>query len=114
MNEPHDHPDRNAEDQPGQTDAASGQPEPVDGAASASAPAVSEPAVTHPVEPQNQAPEDEATEADLAAAQQAANQAVLAESRNHTRRSFVVAAIGAAAGYGFYRWIENGPGIEMQ
>lgn len=114
MNEPHDHPDRNAEDQPGQTDAASGQPEPVDGAASASAPAVSEPAVTHPVEPQNQAPEDAATEADLAAAQQAANQAVLAESRNHTRRSFVVAAIGAAAGYGFYRWIENGPGIEMQ
>jgi hypothetical protein len=44
----------------------------------------------------------------------AANQAVLAESRKHTRRAFVIAAAGAAAGYGFYRWIDGSPGIGMQ
>lgn len=44
----------------------------------------------------------------------AANEAVLAESRKHTRRAFVAAAVGAAAGYGFYRWIDQSPGIEMQ
>ena len=44
----------------------------------------------------------------------AANDAVLAESRKHTRRAFVAAAAGAAAGYGFYRWIDQSPGIEMQ
>lgn len=40
--------------------------------------------------------------------------AVLAASRKHTRRSFVVAAAGAAAGYGFYHWINHSPNIEMQ
>jgi len=54
------------------------------------------------------------TVARRAAAQQAADEAVLAESRKHTRRSFVVAAAGAAAGYGFYQWIGNSPGVEMQ
>jgi hypothetical protein len=49
-----------------------------------------------------------------AAAQKAADDAVYAESRKHTRRSFVVAAAGVAAGYGFYRWIANSPGDEMQ
>ena len=44
----------------------------------------------------------------------AANDAVLEESRKHTRRAFVAAAAGAAAGYGFYRWIEQSPSIEMQ
>jgi hypothetical protein len=44
----------------------------------------------------------------------AANKAVLAESRKRTRRGFVAAAAGAAAGYGFYRWIDRSPGIEMQ
>ncbi len=44
----------------------------------------------------------------------AANEAVLAESRKHTRRAFVVAAAGAVGGYGFYRWIDQSPGIEMQ
>jgi hypothetical protein len=39
---------------------------------------------------------------------------VLAASRIHTRRSFVVAAVGAAAAYGFYRWIDRSPGDEMQ
>ncbi len=48
------------------------------------------------------------------AAKRAADEEVLAQSRRHTRRAFVVAAAGTAAGYGFYRWIENSPGNEMQ
>ncbi len=44
----------------------------------------------------------------------AANDAVRAESRKHTRRAFVTAAAGAAAGYGFYRWIDRSHNIEMQ
>jgi Oxidoreductase molybdopterin binding domain len=40
--------------------------------------------------------------------------AVLANSRRRTRRSFAVAAAAAAAGYGLYRWIEDGPREEMQ
>jgi hypothetical protein len=44
----------------------------------------------------------------------AANERVLAESRKHTRRAFVAAVAGAAAGYGFYRWIDRSPSIEMQ
>jgi len=44
----------------------------------------------------------------------AANEAVLAESREHTRRAFVLAAAGAVAGYGFYRWIDQSPGVAMQ
>lgn len=43
-----------------------------------------------------------------------ANASVVADSRRHTRRSFVVAAAGAAAGYGFYRWIGSRPQDEMQ
>jgi hypothetical protein len=39
---------------------------------------------------------------------------VLANSRRHTRRSFAIAAAAAAAGYGLYRWIEDGPRDEMQ
>jgi hypothetical protein len=34
--------------------------------------------------------------------------AVLAESRKYTRRSFAVAAVAVAAGYGLHRWIESG------
>ncbi len=37
---------------------------------------------------------------------------VLAESRSHTRRSFVVAGVAAAAGYGFYHWLGDGPSDE--
>jgi Oxidoreductase molybdopterin binding domain len=44
----------------------------------------------------------------------AADGAVLAESRRHTRRAFVVAAVGAAAGYGFYRYLNRAAGIDMQ
>ena len=44
----------------------------------------------------------------------AGDAAVLAASRKHTRRSFVVAAAGAAAGYGLYRWIDQSPSEEMQ
>ena len=45
-----------------------------------------------------------------------ANAAVLAESRLHTRRSFVVAAVSAGAGYGFWRWTQSSfrPGTQMQ
>lgn len=42
------------------------------------------------------------------------NEGVLADSRRHTRRSFVVAAVAAAAGYGIYNWLEHLPGEEMQ
>jgi hypothetical protein len=45
---------------------------------------------------------------------EAANEAVLAKSRRHTRRSFVAAAAGAAAGYGFYRWLDQSVSIQMQ
>ena len=39
---------------------------------------------------------------------------VLATSRKHTRRSFAVAALGAAAGYGIYRWVDYSPSDGMQ
>jgi len=42
------------------------------------------------------------------------NEAVLSDSRRHTRRSFVVATAAAAAGYGVYRWLDRLPGDEMQ
>ena len=35
--------------------------------------------------------------------------AILAASRKRTRRSFAAAVLSAAAGYGVYRWIEDGP-----
>jgi hypothetical protein len=65
------------------------------------------------VESTEQEFQEDVTEA-RQAAQAALDEAVLAESRRRTRRSFVVAAAGAAAGYGFYRWIGNSPGVEMQ
>lgn len=43
----------------------------------------------------------------------AADAGVLAQSRRHTRRSFVVAAASAAAGYGLYHWLEHGPSEQM-
>jgi hypothetical protein len=43
-----------------------------------------------------------------------ADAAVYAESRRHTRRSFVLAGVGAAAGYGLYRLLDAAPGDEMQ
>jgi hypothetical protein len=52
--------------------------------------------------------------AQVARERQAADEVVLAESRRHTRRSFVGAAVGAAAGYGFYRWIADSPERAMQ
>ncbi len=47
-------------------------------------------------------------------AQNAADEQILDESRRHTRRSFAVAAVAAAAGYGFYRWIDNTEEIGRQ
>jgi len=49
-----------------------------------------------------------------AAEQKAADEAVLKESRKQTRRSFVVAAAGAAAGWGLYQWIDGSPRLSMQ
>jgi Oxidoreductase molybdopterin binding domain len=42
------------------------------------------------------------------------NAPVLSDSRRHTRRSFVVAAAAASAGYGLYHWIDHLPANEMQ
>jgi Oxidoreductase molybdopterin binding domain len=49
-----------------------------------------------------------------AAEQEAADAAVLQESRKHTRRSFAIAAAGAAAGWGFYHWIDQSKRLSMQ
>jgi hypothetical protein len=38
---------------------------------------------------------------------------VRAESARRTRRSFLVAAVAAAGGYGFYRWIDRSPGDQL-
>ncbi len=43
-----------------------------------------------------------------------ADTTVLAQSRRHTRRSFVVTAASAAAGYGLYRGLLNAPSSNMQ
>ncbi|HEY2018520.1 MAG TPA: hypothetical protein VGH38_33680, partial [Bryobacteraceae bacterium] len=54
---------------------------------------------------------------DTAAAAEAvakADAAVLAESRQRTRRSFLAAAAAAAAGYGVYRWIDHSALIGRQ
>jgi Oxidoreductase molybdopterin binding domain len=56
---------------------------------------------------------DTAPPAATAAAAQA-DAAVRAESARRTRRNFVVAAAGAAAGYGIYRWIDRSPLIGRQ
>jgi hypothetical protein len=50
-------------------------------------------------------PEIEIASTPSAEEQEAADAAVLKESRKHTRRSFVIAAAGAAVGFGVYQWI---------
>ena len=59
-------------------------------------------------------PDDQLTEQAVAAEQAAADEAVLNASRQHTRRSFALAAVAAAAGWGAYAWIDKSRGIEMQ
>jgi len=44
----------------------------------------------------------------------AENAKVLSASRKHTRRSFALAALGAVAGYGAYRWVVYSPADGMQ
>ena len=39
---------------------------------------------------------------------------VLAASRRYTRRSFAVATVAAAAGYGLYEWVVDSPADQMQ
>ena len=48
------------------------------------------------------------------AGKEAADAAVLARSRRHTRRSFLVTAAGLAAGVGLYEWFNRGPQDDMQ
>ena len=43
----------------------------------------------------------------------AADAAVLGASRKRTRRTFVGLAAGAAAAYGFRRYLEDGPSVQM-
>jgi DMSO/TMAO reductase YedYZ molybdopterin-dependent catalytic subunit len=43
----------------------------------------------------------------------AADRAVKAESATRARRSFLAAAVAAAGGYGFYRWIDRSPGDQL-
>lgn len=43
-----------------------------------------------------------------------ADQPILRESRRRARRSFAVGAIAAAAGYSFYRWIDNSRPLDAQ
>src|SRR5271163_582739 len=50
-------------------------------------------------------PEIEVATPPSAEEQEAADATVLKQSRKHTRRSFVVAAVGAAAGFGVYQWV---------
>ncbi len=45
---------------------------------------------------------------------EAADAAVLAQSRLHTRRSFLGAVAGAAAGYGVYAYLDHAPAKQMQ
>jgi hypothetical protein len=47
-------------------------------------------------------------------ARHATDAEVLAASRKLTRRSFAVAAIGAAAGFGLYRWVDYSRDDGMQ
>src|ERR1700689_3469948 len=46
--------------------------------------------------------------------QEAADEAVHAESPKHPRRSFAIAALGAAAGWGLYEWIDRSQQLSMQ
>jgi Oxidoreductase molybdopterin binding domain len=48
------------------------------------------------------------------AKQAALDATVLRQSRKHTRRSFAIAAAGAAAGWGFYHWIDHSAPLSMQ
>ena len=41
------------------------------------------------------------------------NEEVKVLSAKRSRRSFLIAAIAAAGGYEFYRWVDRAPGEEM-
>ncbi len=44
---------------------------------------------------------------------QALNEQVKSASGRRTRRSFLAAAVAAAGGYSFYRWIDRSPGDQL-
>jgi hypothetical protein len=66
------------------------------------------------VQLQEVAQEPPTTEVERAVDTAAADAEVLAVSRRHTRRSFVVAGIGTAAAYGFYHYLGATDSAEMQ
>ena len=55
-----------------------------------------------------------ASEADREQKSRAADAQVLANSRQHTRRSFLGAAAAVTAGYGFYHYLNSAPAEDMQ
>ena len=57
---------------------------------------------------------DDSAAASNAAKIETENAQVLAASRKYSRRSFSIAALGAAAGYGLYRSVEYGPSVGEQ
>ena len=59
-------------------------------------------------------PKPAASEIDDRVEREAADAAVLATSRAHTRRSFVVAAVSSAAAYAFYHYLAANDDAEMQ
>ena len=63
---------------------------------------------------ESQLPTEEQHSGDVGPTIKQVNDVVLAESRRRTRRSFVVTAATAAAGYGLYNWIDHLPPNEMQ
>jgi hypothetical protein len=66
------------------------------------------------IEPPNMVEPGRADSAAASALDSATAQAVLADSRRHTRRSFVVAAAATAAAYFGYEWLEHRPTQDMQ
>jgi hypothetical protein len=67
-----------------------------------------------PIRAEGVAAESGPTPEELEAAREAADAAVISDSHHHTRRSFLVAAAGVVAGYGFYHWIDTSAGEMRQ
>jgi hypothetical protein len=84
--------------------------------AAESSPTVPARETTHVVTPSVEAYTAEKIHPAIVAQQrvEAANESILAQSRGQTRRSFLVAAASASAGYSFYRYLGRAPSDEMQ
>jgi len=73
-------------------------------------PALGEPQAATPDTP----PDEGKSAVSIRLETEAANEAILSQSRRHTRRAFVAASAAAVAGYGFYRWLEGLPPKDRQ